>query len=81
MTISRSVRLSKKGQLVIPKEMRDALQVRDGDEILLTLEERRVVVSKAAEHARAARGALRGTWGKGKRAIDRYLEGERRSWR
>jgi AbrB family looped-hinge helix DNA binding protein len=80
MTVSRSVRLSKKGQLVIPKEMREALGVKEGDELLVTLEGRAMMLIRPREYARATRGLLRGTWGKSGRAVERYIEKERRSW-
>lgn len=80
MTMTRSVRLSKKGQLVIPKEMREALGVKEGDELLVTLEGRRVVLTRPHEYARATRGLLKGTWGKSRQAVERYLERERGSW-
>jgi len=38
MNIIKSVRISKKGQFVIPKEMREALGVKEGEELLVTLE-------------------------------------------
>jgi AbrB family looped-hinge helix DNA binding protein len=81
MTQARAVRLSAKGQLVIPKDMRDALGVKEGDELLIAVEGGRVVLSRAAQHARTTRGLLKGTWGKSARDVARYLEGERRSWR
>ncbi len=80
MTTTRSVRLSKKGQFVIPKEIREALGVKEGDEILVTLEGGRVVLTRPQEYARATRGLLKGTWGKSRPAVERYLERERRSW-
>ena len=81
MTSVVSVRLSKKGQCVIPKSMRDALGVKEGDELLVTLEGRTVVLRRPQEYARATRGLLKGTWGGGRKAVDRYLQQERRSWR
>ncbi len=81
MTFTMSVRLSRKGQFVIPKKMRDALGVREGDELLVVLDDGRIVVTTPKEHARATRGALKGTWGRSRREIDRYVERERRSWR
>ena len=80
MTISKSVRLSKKGQFVIPKEMREALGVKEGDELLVTLEEERVVLTRPQQYARATRGLLKGTWGRTKQEVERYIERERRSW-
>jgi len=80
MTTSKLVRLSKKGQFVIPKEIRKALGVKEGDELLVTLEEGRVMLIRPHEYARATRGLLRGTWGRSGRAVARYLAKERRSW-
>ena len=80
MTTGKLVRLGKKGQLVIPKEMREALGVKDGDELLACLENGRVVLARPSDYGRATRGLLRGTWGGGKQAVKRYLERERGSW-
>jgi AbrB family looped-hinge helix DNA binding protein len=81
MNLNVSVRLSKKGQFVIPKTMRQALGINDGDELLVTLEGKRVVLTRPQDFARATRGLLKGTWGKGRGAVERYLKGERGSWR
>ncbi|HUF93150.1 MAG TPA: AbrB/MazE/SpoVT family DNA-binding domain-containing protein [Candidatus Limnocylindria bacterium] len=80
MTGARSVRLSQKGQFVIPKEMRDALGVKEGDELLVILEKGRMILTRPREYAKRTRGALRGTWGTA-RNISRDLTRERRSWR
>lgn len=80
MTIARSVRLSSKGQLVIPKEMREALGVKEGDDVLLVQDGGRMVITTPKEFARVTRGSLKGSWGRSRRDIDEYLEGERRAW-
>ncbi|MGH9319301.1 MAG: AbrB/MazE/SpoVT family DNA-binding domain-containing protein [Vicinamibacteria bacterium] len=80
MTITKSVRLSPKGQLVIPKEMREALGLKEGDELLATLEGERLLITRPEHFARATRGILKGTWGKTRRELDRYVGKERRSW-
>ena len=80
MIVSKSVRLSKKGQFVIPKEMREALGVKEGEELLVTFDQRRVVLTRPHEYARATRGLLKGTWGRGRETVKRYIEKERRSW-
>jgi AbrB family looped-hinge helix DNA binding protein len=80
MTVTKSVRLSGKGQFVIPKEMRDALGVKEGDELLIVLEGHRMVLTRPREYARATRGAMKGAWGRTRREVDRYLDKERQSW-
>jgi AbrB family looped-hinge helix DNA binding protein len=80
MNIMKSVRLSKKGQFVIPKEMRDALGVKEGEDLLVTFEAGKVVITRPREYARATRGLLKGTWGKDRKSVERYIEKERRSW-
>ncbi len=80
MTIMKSVRISKKGQFVIPKEMREAMGVREGEEILVTFEEGKVVLTRPQEYARKTRGLLKGTWGKNAKEVARYLAKERRTW-
>ena len=67
-------------QFVIPKEMRDALGVKEGDELLVILEKDRMILTRPREYAKRTRGALRGTWGAA-RTIARDLTRERRAWR
>jgi len=81
MNLTVPVRLSKKGQLVIPKTMRQVLGINEGDGLLVTLEGKSIVLTRPQDFARATRGLLKGTWGKSRGAIERYLQRERRSWR
>jgi len=80
MNFVKSVRISKKGQFVIPKEMREALGVKEGEELLVTFEAGRVFLTRPQEYARTTRGLLKGTWGKDRKAMERYIGKERRSW-
>ncbi len=80
MTITRLVKLSKKGQFVIPREIRDALKIKEGDKLMITLDGRRVVITSPQEYAKMTRGLLKGTWGKNREEVERYLERERNSW-
>lgn len=65
---------------MIPKEVREALGLKEGDALLLTLEGRRVVLTAPEEYARSTKGALRGTWGP-KEAIAAHLREEREAWK
>jgi AbrB family looped-hinge helix DNA binding protein len=80
MNIIKAVRISKKGQFVIPKEMREALGVKEGEELLVTFESGKVILTRPQEYAKTTRGLMKGTWGKDRKAVERYLEKERRSW-
>ncbi|MBM3473194.1 MAG: AbrB/MazE/SpoVT family DNA-binding domain-containing protein [Armatimonadetes bacterium] len=49
MVTSRRVRLSSKGQLVIPQEMRETLGLRTGDELILHLLDERLLLFEIPE--------------------------------
>jgi AbrB family looped-hinge helix DNA binding protein len=67
--------LSAKNQIVIPREAREALQIKPGDKLLVVVRGRRlIVVQKPAAHHAAIRGLGRGVYPKG------YLQKERRGW-
>ena len=74
------VRLSSKGQLVIPKSYRDALGLTEGSEVVMMVREASIVLVSARDFARLSRGAAKGTWGNDQKQIDRLIDGERREW-
>lgn len=81
MNIARTVKLSSKGQIVIPQEIREALQAAPGDRLVLLLQDHGVLLLSPSEYARRTRGLLKGTWGGTKETVDAYLQGERDAWR
>jgi AbrB family looped-hinge helix DNA binding protein len=67
--------LSRKNQIVIPREARAALGVKAGDKLLVVVRGDRVIVLQRPDaYAPAIRGLARGSFPRG------YLRKERRSW-
>ncbi len=44
-----AARLTSKGQVTIPKSVRDALELREGDEIVFRVERQRAIVAKTPD--------------------------------
>lgn len=81
MTSTKMVRLGKKGQMVLPKEIREALGLKEGDPLIVALkEEGEALLTTPERYAALTRGMLQRTWGRDKKEIERYLQGERESW-
>jgi AbrB family looped-hinge helix DNA binding protein len=67
--------VSSKNQIVIPREAREALELKSGDKVLVVVRGKRVLVLQKPESHRAAiRGLARAGYPK------RHLEKERQSW-
>lgn len=68
--------LSSKNQIVIPREAREALQLKPGDKLLVIVRSNKVLVlEKPKSYHAAIRGLGRGLYPKN------YLKKERESWR
>ncbi|MBM4134901.1 MAG: AbrB/MazE/SpoVT family DNA-binding domain-containing protein [Nitrospira sp.] len=68
-------KLSSKNQIVIPKEAREAMQVKGGDELLVVVKgNMTIVMPKPKNYAKALYGIGKGVYPPG------YLKRERRSW-
>ncbi|HAZ27460.1 TPA: hypothetical protein DCY65_00455 [Candidatus Acetothermia bacterium] len=80
MTKAKTVKLGRKGQLVLPKEIRDSLGLEEGDRLLVSLEGGRVILASPEEYAEETKGILRGTWGRTEEEVAGYLQGERSAW-
>jgi len=77
-------RLTSKGQVTIPKSVREALELREGDEVLFRVERSRALLSKTPDFLELAGAvevppAKRGTpWDEVLRRSRRYWAGRRR---
>jgi len=68
--------LSSKNQIVIPREAREALNIKAGDKVVVTVVGRRVIVlENPKSHREALAGIARGVYPKD------YVKKERKSWR
>ncbi len=72
-------RLSTKGQLTIPKEFREKLNIHAGDEVILYLKDEKIIVSPKIMDIRMLRGLLREEIDVEK--VDDFLKSERKKWR
>lgn len=69
-------KVSSKNQIVIPREVREALNLKPGDKLMMTVRDNRIIVmEKPKSYADAIRGIGRGLYPKD------YLKKERESWR
>jgi AbrB family looped-hinge helix DNA binding protein len=68
--------LSSKNQIVIPREAREALGLKAGDKLLVSVHDGKVIVmERPAKFHLAIRGLARGIYG------PEYLKKERESWK
>ena len=69
------VKLSAKNQIVIPREAREALQLKAGDKLAVVVRGDRVIIlEKPKSHRAAIRGLARNLYSRS------YLRRERQSW-
>lgn len=74
------VRVSRKHQVVVPREAREALGVRAGDELVVDVEKGKVMIkARPKSYARYMLGLHRNVW-KGVKA-EEYVKKEREAWR
>ena len=80
MRKSELVRISSKGQFVIPKAIRDALGIEEGGELLVMLDGETIILTRPESLARVTRGMLKGTWARTRQGVGRAIRDERESW-
>ncbi len=70
----KSQKLSSKNQIVLPKEAREAMKVKGGDELLVVVKgQTTLIMSKPTNYAKALLGKGKSLYPKG------YIKNERRS--
>jgi AbrB family looped-hinge helix DNA binding protein len=63
--------------MVLPKAVREAIGVTEGDQLWVEVEGNRVILRPVSSLVRESLGSLRGTWGE---EIASYLKEEREAW-
>ncbi len=76
----RRVRVSTKGQVVIPLAIRRRLGIKPGDPLVIVGGENEAIVMKAKRYAESIRGVGGGIYGRTRKEIDAYVRGERQTW-
>ncbi|MFQ6064323.1 MAG: AbrB/MazE/SpoVT family DNA-binding domain-containing protein [Candidatus Bathyarchaeia archaeon] len=77
--MTETVRVSKKYQVVIPKQARDSLKIDQGDELVVSIREGQVIMKpKPKSYTKHMRGLHKNLW----KDIDttKYVEKEREAW-
>lgn len=78
--VAKQVRLSTKGQLVLPLEVRKRMRLRPGDRLIVVGEDDMATLMTPQRYAESLRGVAKGTYGRTRADIDAYVRGERRVW-
>ena len=74
-----TTKVSKKSQIVIPKQIRETANISEGDELIIDVEGDRVILRvKPKSYTKKLRGLHKHVW----KGIDpkKYVKGERESW-
>ena len=77
----RRVRVSTKGQIVIPLAVRQKLGIKTGDSLFVLGGDEQVMLMTARRYAERLRGTAKGAYGRTREEVATYLAGERRTWR
>jgi AbrB family looped-hinge helix DNA binding protein len=78
--LAREVRLSTKGQIVIPMEVRRRMGLKAGARLVLVEGDREATLMTPHRYAERLRGAARGLYGRTRAEVDAYVREERRAW-
>jgi AbrB family looped-hinge helix DNA binding protein len=81
MALAKIVKLSKKGQIVIPSEIRDKMGIRTGNNVVIFARNDEVVLLTPEKYSQYTRGLIKGVWGSTKEEVDSYIKEERDSWK
>lgn len=80
MKLINSVRIGKKGQIVIPEYVRKNLKLSENSILSIYSDDNKIMLVPADKMGTLTRGILKGTWGRTRKEVDEYIRKERESW-
>lgn len=81
MPLAKIVKISKKGQIVIPSEIRDKMGILAGNNVVIFTRDNEVVLLTPEKYSQYTTGLIKGVWGSTKEEVDSYIKEERDSWK
>jgi AbrB family looped-hinge helix DNA binding protein len=81
VTISKLVKLSKKGQIVIPQKIREKMGIESGEKVVIFIRGDETILLTPEKYASYTCGLLKKTWGSTKKEVESYINKERNSWK
>ena len=78
--VAKSVRVSRRGQVVIPIEVRRPLGIRAGDTVVIVSGDHEAIVMKPGRYAESLKGMAKGIFGRTREEIDAFVRAERQAW-
>ena len=81
MPLAKIVKLSKKGQIVLPAEIRGKMGIGVGSNVVIFERGSEVVILTPEKYSQYTRGLIKGVWGSTKEEVESYIKEERDSWK
>lgn len=81
MPLTKIVKLSKKGQIVLPSEIREKMGIQTGNNVVIFERGGEVVLLTPEKYSQYTRGLIKGVWGSTKEEVEYYIKEERDSWK
>ena len=72
-----SVKVSKRGYIVLPANLRKKMKIKEGSRVLLTWDKNRIVLEPVSSFTEKLSGLTSQSFGKTPKDIDAYLDQER----
>jgi len=74
MNITKMVKLNKKGQLLIPQEIREKMGIKTEDTIVIFTRGDETILITPKKYAGYTCGLMKGIWGSSKKEADQYIK-------